>query len=271
MTNRDSYISYLLDNGQRYAEKTALSFLSDTSQGAMPESLTYAELCDATRRVGSCLSAYPGGCQGERAVLLYPPGIDFAPAFLGCLYANAIAVPIYPPRNNRSAERLLRVLIDCDARFGLTTTEIYESISRWFPEFPQLASLEWIVTDRDEPDRLYDYSEPTDDASIAFLQYTSGSTGNPKGVMVSHGNLVANEFAIKAAFRHSADDVIFGWLPVYHDMGLIGNRRVVRADGAGLVHSETRALAAGDFIVSGDYQRRSKLRLRPLRHENRGR
>jgi len=192
-------------------DREAYVFLADGELET--ERLTWSELDSRARAVAWALreSVQPG----ERALLLYPPGLDFVAAFFGCLYAGVVAVPAYPPRlNDRSQSRLRAIAADATPRAALTTTSIAERV-------PELAAARWIPTDA-LPAGAPDLPDPDPDA-VAFLQYTSGSTSTPKGVMVTHANLVHNERMIGDAFAMDEDSVVVGWLPLYHDMGLIGN------------------------------------------------
>ncbi len=171
-------------------------------------------------------------CQpGDRALLIYPSGIDFIAAFFGCLYAGVIAVPAYPPKRNQKLERLQTLVEDCQAAIALTDAHSYEIAKPQFEAVEELQHLPWLRTDIDTPETdsktpsksLANAVEAISENTIAFLQYTSGSTGNPKGVMVSHGNLVSNSESIYVAFEHSEDTVMVGWVPLFHDLGLIGN------------------------------------------------
>jgi acyl-CoA synthetase (AMP-forming)/AMP-acid ligase II len=159
---------------------------------------------------------------GDRALLLYPSGLDFIAAFFGCLYANVIAVPAYPPRATQNLGRLQSIVEDAEAAIALTTETILSGLGdRWAADAP---SIKWLATDQLHGSNLDEWISPivTPD-TLAFLQYTSGSTGKPKGVMVSHANLLHNEQQIKAAFGHNQHTVSVGWLPLFHDMGLVGN------------------------------------------------
>ena len=201
-------------------DHTAYVFLEDGEvEGAR---FTYAELDRRARAIAAHLMEAHG--TGERALLLYPAGLDYIAAFLGCLYAGVIAVPAYPPRNNRSLQRIDAIVSDAQARFTLTHSQTHSNIQRKFADDPVLTGMTLIATDT-LPESLADswISPSITSDDLAFLQYTSGSTGTPKGVMVSHGNLIHNEQQIKHAFGTTEDAVVVGWLPLYHDMGLIGN------------------------------------------------
>ncbi|RKI03638.1 amino acid adenylation domain-containing protein [Corallococcus sp. AB038B] len=186
--------------------------------------LTYGEFDRQARALGAWLQA--NGARGERALLLFPPGNEYLTAFFGCLYAGVVAVPAYPPdvtRLNRSLPRLEAMVRDARARFVLTTEMIHGMAGMLFEQAPELAGLTWVATDALAPGLEDGWKDPgvTGDA-LAFLQYTSGSTGSPKGVMLTHRNLLANLALIHRAFGHSRDSRGVIWLPPYHDMGLIG-------------------------------------------------
>ena len=156
-------------------------------------------------------------------LLLFPPGLGFIEAFFGCLYAGAIAVPAYPPRTARGLPRLRAILEDARPHVVLTTGELLDRARALLGGAAETASLAWLAVDGLES-REKDWRPPrVDGDTLAFLQYTSGSTSTPKGVMVSHANLLHNEEMIRRAFAQSRKSVIVGWLPLYHDMGLIGN------------------------------------------------
>lgn len=200
--------------------QTAYTFLNHGQTGDI--SLTYAELDRKAREIGALLQNL--GLGGERALLMYPPGMDFIVAFFGCLYAGVVAVPAYPPRRNQSLDRLQSIVEDCQAKELLTTTSVWKDLERSFVQHPELSSLRWIATDNlvSNLNQSWQPKGITAD-TLAFLQYTSGSTGTPKGVMVTHENLLHNEQMIKRAFGHSETTTHVSWLPLFHDMGLIGN------------------------------------------------
>jgi amino acid adenylation domain-containing protein len=204
-------------------EQVAFTFLADgESEGGR---LTYAELDRKAAAIAAALA--PSVPRGERALLLYPPGLDFIAAFFGCLYAGVVAVPAYPPRpNDRSQSRLRAIAHDATPRAALTTEAILAGAVEprgLLAVAPELAGLRWIPTDTPSAaGQAAVLAEPAPE-SLAFLQYTSGSTAAPKGVMVSHRNLLHNERMIGAAFGMDEESVVVGWLPLYHDMGLIGN------------------------------------------------
>jgi acyl-CoA synthetase (AMP-forming)/AMP-acid ligase II/acyl carrier protein len=205
-----------------HGEQRAYTFLLD-GEGEEAH-LTYAELDARARAIGGFLQER--GARGERVLLLYPPGLDYVAAFVGCLYAGAVAVPAYPPdpmRVARTLPRLEAVIQDARARFALTTGFIQSVAESLGEQSAALAGLTWIATDAVEPSAADAWTEPgATRESLAFLQYTSGSTGTPRGVMLSHGNLLHNSLAIHRCFEHTEASRGVIWLPPYHDMGLIG-------------------------------------------------
>jgi len=195
------------------------TFLEDGEQEA--SCLTTAELDSLARGIGNCLQDLDAA--GGRCLLLYPPGLDFIAAFFGALYAGAVAVPAYPPSGSRSLPRLRSVALDARPRWILTTTALEERVRSWMAETPEMGGPEVVVTDR-PADSADGWRAPEiRPESVAFLQYTSGSTASPKGVMVSHANVLHNQQLIRTAFRQEGSRTVVGWLPPYHDMGLIGN------------------------------------------------
>lgn len=183
--------------------------------------LTYGTLDRQAQVIGRWLQAQ--NAPGARALLLYPFGLDFIAGFYGCLYAGVVAVPLYPPRPNRPDPRLLRVMADAQPTFALTTAKILDGLIERQEAPIGLEHLQWLATDTlDDTWAATWQAQSSDLAGLAFLQYTSGSTGNPKGVMVSHANLLHNAEMIRTAFALSPQSTGLMWTPFYHDMGLIG-------------------------------------------------
>ncbi|MBA2747188.1 MAG: fatty acyl-AMP ligase [Tatlockia sp.] len=198
----------------------AYTFLN--GQGAESESLTYRELDQSAMAIASLIQHRK--IQSVPILLLYPPCLEFIAAFFGCLYAGALAVPLYPPKNNQFNERLLAISIETQARIALTMSSMLPKTSAWAANELQLRNLEWIATDTIDGNETKEWRNPkVKSEDLAFLQYTSGSTAMPKGIMLSHANLAYNQQMIKHAFEHSEKSTVLGWLPLYHDMGLIGN------------------------------------------------
>src|SRR5262249_32711982 len=153
----------------------------------------------------------------------YPAGLEFVAAFYGCLYAGTTAIPLYPPRAHRVDRRLLAVLRDARATFALTQSTIWaNSVTPGLAHAPELAAMRWLVTDELSGDLAAPWQcPPANSAPLAFLQYPSGSPSTPKGVMVSHGNLLRNSEMLRRGFGLDQDSVSVNWLPSFHDAGLI--------------------------------------------------
>ncbi len=183
--------------------------------------LTYEELDRQARAIGAWLESQ--GLVGERALLLYPAGAEFIAAFFGCLYAGVVAVPVYPPRRNRSLNRIQAIADDAGAKVALTTDVVLNRVEGLIDETPNLKDLTWLATCRvpESMEQQWELPEVNGD-TLAFLQYTSGSTGTPKGVMLNHASLVHNSALIAHAYEHTRSGSGVFWLPSYHDMGLIG-------------------------------------------------
>jgi acyl-CoA synthetase (AMP-forming)/AMP-acid ligase II len=212
-----SLVDVLVQRAQSQPERKAYIFLHNGETES--ESLTYGELDRQARAIAAHLQQW----QGERALLLYPSGLEFITAFFGCLYAGVVAVPVCPPKRNQNLSRLLSIVNDAQGKIALTTTSILTGIEkRWDIEPELLAQLKWVATDTMEGNPQGFVPQSVTPESLAFLQYTSGSTGMPKGVMVSHGNLCHNLNAIYQGFGHGPESRGVIWLPLYHDMGLIG-------------------------------------------------
>ncbi len=202
-------------------DDTAYIFLND--QGEEKSRLTYREVDERARRIAATLREHLR--PGERALLLYPDAEDFIAPFLGCLYAGVIAVPAYPPRPKRLGH-LLSIAADAGTTLALTTTAVATRLQKRVTE--EFAGLQFRVITTDDIERQKTSTAgfvpfPAGENDLALLQYTSGATGHPKGVMVSHGCLLHNERVLTEAMGLSAQSVGCGWLPVFHDMGLVGN------------------------------------------------
>ncbi|NMF64891.1 non-ribosomal peptide synthetase [Brasilonema octagenarum] len=213
-------VELLQSRALQQPEQKAYSFVIDSEvEGPC---LTYGELDYQARIIAALLQSY-GVVGGERALLLYPPGLEFIAAFFGCLYAGVVAVPAYPPRANQSLSRLQAVVADARSAIALTTTTVLSNIEQQFAQYPNLQTLRLLATDNMiASDLVHAWQEPSVNSNtLAFLQYTSGSTGTPKGVMVSHGNLLHNSEYIKTAFELTSESVSVSWLPSFHDMGLL--------------------------------------------------
>ncbi len=205
-------------------EHVAYTYLVDGDQ--QEQTLTCAEL---DRRARAIAAELQGRVRpGDRVLLIFQSDLQFVSSFFGCLYAGAVAVPGYPPRfhqnlPDQNLARLTAMTADCAPAVMLTTQAIRERMVDMLPALPQFQNLAVLATDELETGDAGAFRETRVDPSmLAFLQYTSGSTGDPKGAMISHGNLMHNERQIEWSFRLSSDSTSVGWLPLHHDMGLIG-------------------------------------------------
>ncbi len=187
--------------------------------------LTYAQFDRRARAIAARLQDM--GFAGQRVLLVYPPGLDFITAFFGCLYAGCVAVPTYPPRRHRMSDRFHAIASDAGVGIVLSTSSATTQFQGLIgPDSGQMAGpsqIQWLATDEISDDWAEQWSEPAvTGETLAMLQYTSGSTSTPKGVMVSHANLIDNARSIQHAFAIQRQDSGVFWLPTYHDMGLVG-------------------------------------------------
>jgi len=203
-------VTLLRDRACRQPE--AIAYIFDDGAGD-ERPVTYAWLDLRARAVAAAIAARGVG-PGERALLMFAPGPDYVTGFFGCLYAGVIAVPVYPPEDARGLERVGGVWADCSPVLILSTSDI-EAVAG--------IDLPWLSTDAVDDVTGGQWVPPdTSPQTIAFLQYTSGSTANPKGVMVTHANLIHNSSVICGALDLGPHSIGMSWLPPYHDMGLIG-------------------------------------------------
>ncbi|MEH2262943.1 amino acid adenylation domain-containing protein [Nostoc sp.] len=212
-------VDILRDRSFKMQHTQAFTFLEDGETEEL--TLTYHELDRRSRAVAAQLQAL--GLSGERAILLYPPGLDYLIAFFGCLYAGVVAVPAYPPRNQRKTPRIQAISIDAQASIALTTTAMLPTLQSILTPETKQGNFHWLTTDNIAQGIEDSWQQPAINGdTLAFLQYTSGSTGTPKGVMLSHGNLLHNAAVTYQMMEHSPSSKFVSWLPIYHDMGLIG-------------------------------------------------
>jgi 8-amino-7-oxononanoate synthase/acyl carrier protein len=184
---------------------------------------SYAQLMRRAQAIAAELQQ--AGLGGQRVLLLYPAdsALEFVAGFFGCLFAGCTAIPAFPPRRNRNMGRILAIANDASATAAFTVSDCYERIGGMIAEQPALASLHWVSTDKVADDLADSWQDPNlSPEELAVLQYTSGSTGAPKGVMLTHANLVRNSEYIGHAFNPERHGIGANWLPLYHDMGLIG-------------------------------------------------
>lgn len=230
----------LAQNSLKTPSKVALSFLKNEGFGGeIEKQFTYEEISTGTDQLADHLLER-GLQKGDTAVLVYPPSLDFIIAFLACLKAGIVAVPVFPPHPSRRDTLLMfsGIVASSDAKFALTnnTYNYLKKLSSLKDTFTRLKrasgnagwpdQLDWIVTDKVKikKNKAPSSFSPVSPSDLAFLQYTSGSTSEPKGVMITHDNLSDNLIKITTELEaHDDDTIVVSWLPQYHDMGLIGS------------------------------------------------
>ena len=225
MVNNSTIVDILRDRALNQPQQLAYTFLADGEHES--DRCTYQELdCRAKAIAVQLLTKVQ---PGDRALLVYPyaAGLEFIAGFLGCLYAGVIAVTDYPRQHIKSLSQYQARIADSQAAIILTTQEFADRVKKQLIANPglalQLKTLPWIESDRVAENLADQWQMPTITGdTLAFLQYTSGSTGQPKGVMVTHGNVLHNSQVIYKSFGHHPQTKILMWLPMFHDMGLIG-------------------------------------------------
>jgi acyl-CoA synthetase (AMP-forming)/AMP-acid ligase II len=215
-------VDVLRARAQHQPRQVGYIFLVDGN--TVEQRLTYGALDGQARAIAVTLQAL--GATGARALLLYPPGLAYIAAFFGCLYAGVVAVPAYPPlpgRWPRALPRLLAIAGDARPVVALTLSSMLPKIQALFASLADAPPMRWLATDTIGAQQA-DAWQPWggNGNTLAFLQYTSGSTAAPKGVLLSHRNLLHNAALIQQYFEHTTDSWGVIWLPPYHDMGLIG-------------------------------------------------
>lgn len=216
-----TFSELIAERAEKQTDVMAIRFLVDGEENE--DNVTYGEL---HRRAGNIAALIRASvAPGDRVLLLYPPGQAMIAAFFGCFYAGVIAVPAYPPepsRIRRTLPRLQAIIDDAQAKVVLTTGLLHSMAQALFAQAPKLSQLSWVVTDQGvATDEVYRDTD-TDRDTVAMIQYTSGSTSRPRGVMLTHENLLVNSAVTHTAFGHSQSSHALSWLPPYHDMGLIG-------------------------------------------------
>ncbi|WGS47567.1 AMP-binding protein (plasmid) [Burkholderia sp. JSH-S8] len=214
-------LSELLQNrAATLGDQTAYVFLSGPPEQEQADSMTFAELDARARRVAALLQQNAVDI-GDRVLLLCRPGLDYVSAFMGCLYAGAVAVPAYPPRNRQHMVRIAGIVRNAGANTILCSPDDLERCTTWIADTEASGST---LLDVGAAEAIAFLHAPASvpPSHVAFLQYTSGTTGTPKGVMVSHGNLMHNLAMLREWFGYDERSTMVSWLPPYHDMGLIG-------------------------------------------------
>ena len=183
---------------------------------------TYSQLDERARAIAARLVA--SGLAGKPALMMYPPGLEFVEALFGCYYAGVTPVPAYPPRRNRNMGRINAISEDAQAKVALTVEDVCRRSEGMLGDSPGLKRIPWLATENIPLETAGDWVKPKIHSdSIGLIQYTSGSTGSPKGVVLTHANLITNCKMITTAFQIRQESCAgASWLPVYHDMGLIG-------------------------------------------------
>jgi acyl-CoA synthetase (AMP-forming)/AMP-acid ligase II/alkylation response protein AidB-like acyl-CoA dehydrogenase/acyl carrier protein len=215
----DSFIEVL----QLRCLEDAGSYVQTALSEGKSEQITYLELASRARSLGALLQRL--GLGGERALLLYPTGVGFTSAFFGCLYGGVVAVPVPPPepgRLKRTLARLVSIVEDAQPAVALTTSSLLAHLDELKREAPLLSSMRWMATDGLPAGLSDEWRDPgAGRDTLAYLQYTSGSTSLPKGVMVSHGNLLRNSEHIRQAWGYTRESRAVMWVPNFHDDGLV--------------------------------------------------
>ena len=226
MIEYSNLVEILQNRALKQPNHIAYRFLSDgkTESG----NLTYEELDRQARAIAAKLQSLLKS--GSRVLLVYPyhNGLEFISSFFGCLYAETIAVTTSPPRHGKEVIKLLERAISSGSKVVLTTAEFLKTIKTGIALDRELAKstqdFTFLATDTLPSSLSASWQTPKIERdTLAFLQYTSGSTGIPKGVMITHGNILSNQEMIRQSFQHTEATIVVGWLPMFHDMGLIGN------------------------------------------------
>ncbi|OBH84168.1 thioester reductase domain-containing protein [Mycobacterium sp. E2989] len=241
----ETLIDHLHMRETQTPDKTLFRFLDD--EGREQEHYTYRGFAERTRELAAYLSTEAGLRQGDRALLVYPPGLEMIAAFYACARIGVIAVPVSPPLPmsfESGLAKLAFIARDCQAKAVLSTKQFeydyrlllnhFDGGSAW-PEAQRPPELPWFGTDGTQ--EFGGAHVPDTPGPVLFLQYTSGSTSDPKGVVVSHANVIANASAFKGG------EVLVSWLPQHHDMGLISAYLFIL-----LVGGTTHAMSPLDFL-----------------------
>lgn len=226
----ETMVDLVRQQAAQFGDRTAYIYLGDgpgLDEKQAKQSISFRQLDLQAQAIAAKLQQEMS--PGDRALLIYPAGLEFISAFFGCLYAGVVAVPATYPKPRRPLPRMASIARDSGARVVLTTQQTLDKVDM-SQQDDVVATMNWMATDVILTENSSQWNPlPITSEQLAFLQYTSGSTSDPKGVMVSHGNLLANLEAIRQSFRLGVDDsgseqIATGvfWLPAYHDMGLIG-------------------------------------------------
>jgi acyl-CoA synthetase (AMP-forming)/AMP-acid ligase II/alkylation response protein AidB-like acyl-CoA dehydrogenase/acyl carrier protein len=220
-SNAETLIEILRRRAAVQPQQQAYTFLVDGKvEGA---TFTYAELDRQARAIGALLQQHQA--PGARVMLLYPQGLEVIAAFLGCLYAGLIAIPVPAPesgRLKRTLPRLQSIAKDAQATFVLTTAAILDLVGDYREQIPEFADVKWIDTEQVSIELAEEWVDPNiNPDALAYLQYTSGSTSTPKGVVISHHNLIFHSAYLQRACGYTPESVTVTWMPYFHDYGLV--------------------------------------------------
>ncbi len=220
---KPTIVDMLRDHAGKTPGQLAFQFLANGETETT--SVTFAALERRTMAIAAELQERK---LGPRVVLMFQPGLSFVATFFGCLAAGLVAVPVYPPKRREECAHLRNILQAAEASLLVCDPPSAALLARFVqageaPMQPVPMVIDWQEDESAVAERAASFRPPDVQADdTAFLQFTSGSTGQPKGVIISHANIMANQQVIQRAFGHDASTKVLGWLPFYHDMGLLG-------------------------------------------------
>ncbi|ETT49792.1 amino acid adenylation domain-containing protein [Paenibacillus sp. FSL R7-269] len=203
-----------------HPDQPAFCFLTYLSNKRQEHKLNFKQLDTGARKVAAYMQSL--GLSGKRAILMYPDGLDFIVAFLGCLYAGVTAVPLYHFITRRKSDRMLSIIEDCDPQIFMSDSKRISTIKKFTDNQFSGTTFNWLTVEQAEevnPDDFKPMNYQRDE--LAYLQYTSGSTSTPKGVMITHNNIMHNMDVNQWSFDLTQDSIGVSWIPHYHDMGLV--------------------------------------------------
>ncbi len=212
-------VSLLLKNAEISGDKALYIFLDDGYTETLR--ISYKSVVNKAKAVA--VELQKNGNKGDHVLLLFPAGVEFIISFYGCFMAGMVAIPAYPPRRKKVDPRFLSILHDANPSIILATADIHQDLRKANLEGASLEKTHKLSYEEIDMNQSKEWINPeVSDKDIVLLQYTSGSTGNPKGILVSHGNMIHNLECIKQSFGFDENMIVVNWLPNFHDMGLIG-------------------------------------------------
>jgi acyl-CoA synthetase (AMP-forming)/AMP-acid ligase II len=216
----ENLVAHLRSQFAIYGDTRSFTYLREFGRGLVEDTMSFRDLDRGAREIAAWLGSRPEA--NRPVVLLFEPGGEFWRAFLGCLYAGVVAVPAPLPHDQRSLKRVAGILRDASSRLVLTSANLFDPIAAGIEGLGLENPIECLVPGKATPADAASWTMPDLSAqTVAFLQYTSGSTGDPKGVAVTHGNMLDNAFTIARFFEFDDTARLVGWIPHFHDMGLI--------------------------------------------------